>query len=380
MKIISFSYKDNLHQWQLDPVEFSDFNLIVGVSGVGKTQILNSLRTVVDISKGKEFNGIGWKIFYSIDSGRVYRWSGEYETLENEDCEGFDDDIYGISRTPRIIKEELESEGELIIERSVSKLKLRGKPMPKLSPYQSALNLLAFEPSVSPAQKAFEQVINSDTVRNVQNTYLYHIHTLADVIAKFDTLEKIQATKFNTLVKLSLLNHCRPDFFEDIKQEFIGIFPQVEDIKIDTSQQNFEDKTMITHKLMLKEKGIHGWVDQARISSGMYKTFLQLAQTHLWQRNSVIIIDEFENSLGINCIDSLTDAITSHPGDLQFIITSHHPYIINNISPDHWKVVQRRFDRVTVSDGSSLGLGKSHHDAFIQLINDDRYTDGISSQ
>jgi len=302
------------------------------------------------------------------------------EILANEDFDGFEEDIYGINRRPRIKKERLESDGELIIERTATKINFLGNPTPKLCPYQSAISLLACEASVAPAHNAFSQVINSDTVKSVQNTYLHHIHTLTDVVEKFNTLEKIQATKFNTLVKLSLLNHCRPDFFDDIKQEFTSIFPQVDDIKIETSQQNFEDKTLITHKLMLKERGIRGWVDQARISSGMYKTFLQLAQIHLWQRNSVIIIDEFENSLGINCIDTLTDAIMSHPGDLQFIVTSHHPYIINNISPEHWKVVQRRFERVTVSDATALGLGKSSHDAFIQLINDDRYTDGISSE
>ncbi|MFI4910381.1 MAG: AAA family ATPase [Sedimentisphaeraceae bacterium JB056] len=380
MKIIKFSFQDNLHQWQLDPIEFKGFNLLVGVSGVGKTQILSSLRTTVDIAKGHEFNGISWSISFSTDNDKTYKWSGEFETLINEQSDGFEEDLYGLSRKPKIKKERLESSGEVIIDRRGSKITLCDNTIPILCPHQSALYLLRYEPRVSPASLAFEQVINSDTVKTVQNTYLYHIHTVTDVIKKFNTLEKIQATKFNTLVKLSLLNHCSPDFFEEIKEEFIGIFPQVEDIKIETSQQNFEDKTLITHNLLLKEKGIRGWVDQARISSGMYKTFLQLAQMHLWPRNSVIIVDEFENSLGINCIDALTDAIMSHPGDLQFIITSHHPYIINNISPDHWKVVQRRFDRVTTSDAKSLGLGKSNHEAFIQLINNDKYIDGISSQ
>ncbi len=380
MRILKFSFKDNLHQWQLDPIEFSNFTLLVGVSGVGKTQILNALRTVVDIAAGREYNGISWDVEFSIDKGTAYRWTGEYETLAGEQAEGFEDNIRGLSKKPQIKTETLEADGDLIIERKGKKINLCGNPTPILCPYESALSLLRYEPKVFPASGAFKQVIYSDTAKSVQNTYLYNLQTFADVMKKFDTLEKIQATKFNTLVKLAMLNHCRPEFFEHIKNEFTEIFPQVEDIKIETSQQNFEDKTLITHSLLIKEKGIRGWVEQSRISSGMYKTFLQLAQMHLWPRNSVIIIDEFENSLGINCIDTLTDAILSHPGDLQFIITSHHPYIINNISPENWKVVQRRFDRVTTTDAKTLGLGRSNQDAFIQLINSDSYLEGIRSE
>ncbi len=379
MKIIEFSFKDNLHQWQLEPIFFSDFNLIVGVSGVGKTQILNSLRTVVDIAKGTEFNGISWEMSFSIDNGKVYNWSGKYETLEREQTGGFEDDFYGLAKTPRIKQERLESDGEVLIDRRGQEILFCGEPTPRLCPYESAVNLLRCEPRISPVNRAFEQVITSDSVKTAQNTYLYHIHTIADIFDKFNTLERIQSSKFNTLVKLSLLNECQPDLFNEIKGDFIAIFPQVEDIKIEISQQNFQDKTLITHHLKLKEKGVRGWVAQERISSGMYKAFLQLAQIHLWQRNSVIIIDEFENSLGINCIDAITDAIMTHPEDLQFIITSHHPYIINNVSPEHWKVVQRHKDKVITSDAETLGLGKSNHEAFIQLINDDRYTEGIST-
>jgi energy-coupling factor transporter ATP-binding protein EcfA2 len=380
MKITKFSFKDNLHQLEIDPIEFTGFTLIVGVSGVGKTQILKSLRSVVEIAGGSEFNGICWDISFTSDSGKSYRWSGEFETVFGEQSEGFAEDIYGISRKPRIKTESLEYDGQLLIERSGNRILFCGRPVPLLCPHEAAISLLRYEPKINEASKCFEQVINSDTTKNAQNTYLLHLESLTDVMEKFNTLEKIQAAKFNTLAKLSLLNHLRRDFFDEIKEEFITIFPQVEDIKVEISEQNFEEKTMITHNLLIKEQHVRGWVDQSRISSGMYKTLLQLAQMHLWPRNSVIIIDEFENSLGINCIDTLTDAIMSHIGELQFIITSHHPYIINNISPDHWKVVQRHFDRITTSDAQSLGLGKSNHEAFIQLINNDKYIDGISSQ
>ncbi|MGB3265930.1 MAG: ATP-binding protein, partial [Microcoleus sp.] len=86
--------------------------------------------------------------------------------------------------------------------------------------------------------------------------------------------------------------------------------------------------------------------------------------------------DEFENSLGINCIDVVTDLIVENR-NIQFILTSHHPYIINNIGMEHWKIVTRQGGVVTVKDAKDLNLGKSRHQAFTQLINLEEYSEGI---
>lgn len=380
MEILKFSFKDNLHHWELEPIEFSDFNLLVGVSGVGKTQILNSIGTVGDIASGTEFNGVSWDITFSVPKEGKYNWTGEFQTLAGEQADGFDADLYGVAKKPIIKSESLKCRNKTIFERNGSKIYLEDTLLPKLNPSESAVSLLRYETKVTPAYEAFNRLLRCETHKTSHNTYLSNLESIAELTKKFNTLKKIQATKFNTLVKLWLLNHCKPKLFETIKNEFTEIFPQVEDVRIDASQQNLEDKTIFTHSLMIKEKQVRGWVEQARISSGMYKTFLQLAQMHLWAKDSVIIIDEFENSLGINCIDTLTDTLMSRIGELQFIVTSHHPYIINNISPDHWKVVQRRYDKVSAKDAKSLGIGRSSHEAFIQLINNEDYTDGIIAE
>lgn len=79
------------------------------------------------------------------------------------------------------------------------------------------------------------------------------------------------------------------------------------------------------------------------------------------------MIDEFENSLGINCIDILTDDLIHENKTLQFIATSHHPYIINNIPYEYWKIVTRQGGHIRTCNASDYHLGKSKQDAFIQL-------------
>ena len=111
----------------------------------------------------------------------------------------------------------------------------------------------------------------------------------------------------------------------------------------------------------------------------MFRTLTHIAELYLCADDTAILIDEFENSLGINCIDELTSSIVSSDRNLQFIITSHHPYIINNIDISHWKLVTRNGGVVTATDAEKFGIGKSKHQAFTQLLNLDAYTDGVIS-
>jgi AAA15 family ATPase/GTPase len=109
----------------------------------------------------------------------------------------------------------------------------------------------------------------------------------------------------------------------------------------------------------------------------MLKTLIHISELYLSPEGTVILIDEFENSLGINCIDVVTDLIRENR-NIQFILTSHHPYIINNIGMEHWKIVTRKGGVVTVKDAKDLNLGKSRHQAFTQLINLEEYNEGIN--
>ncbi|MDL5054282.1 AAA family ATPase [Oscillatoria laete-virens NRMC-F 0139] len=116
----------------------------------------------------------------------------------------------------------------------------------------------------------------------------------------------------------------------------------------------------------IKEKGVQDWIKN--ISSGMFKTLMYISELYLSPDDCVILIDEFENSLGINCLDNVTDLILSNRKS-QFIITSHHPYVINNISPAYWKIVTRKGSLVTVKDAKDFHIPDSRQKAFIDLIN-----------
>ena len=93
-------------------------------------------------------------------------------------------------------------------------------------------------------------------------------------------------------------------------------------------------------------------------------------------KGSVYLIDEYENSLGVNAVNFLPGFLSEFGEDAQFLITSHHPYLINSTPMTNWSVFQRSGSKVKVQAGEELMVkyGPSKQDAFIQLINDPDYS------
>lgn len=128
--------------------------------------------------------------------------------------------------------------------------------------------------------------------------------------------------------------------------------------------------------IQIKEKGVKHWISQNRISSGMFRTLMQLSELYLCSEGTVFLIDEFENSLGINCINEITNDILASKRKLQFVLTSHHPYIIDAIGYNNWKLVTRNAGVIKTHNIDKFNIGKSKHSAFMQLIQLEEYQTG----
>lgn len=111
------------------------------------------------------------------------------------------------------------------------------------------------------------------------------------------------------------------------------------------------------------------------MSSGMRRTLVHILELVLCPRATVLLIDEYENSMGINCLPAITNHMLDRAGELQFIITSHHPYVINKVAKDHWMVVRREGSVVELLPASAIPSldTRSSQDAFVQLMNSKEY-------
>lgn len=367
MQIKKLEYYDDEYKWKLEEVNFlPNLNLLVGVSGVGKTRILRAIYSLKSIANGASLNGVKWNVSFIADNNLEYTWCGEFETRENTIS------IYETSEEDeqvKLISEQLVCNNEnVIIERKDSEIIFNGSKTPKLSPFESVVELLKQEDKIAPVKESLDKIILADS-GSVDTTWRLPV----SILKRFEnaSLSTLQESGLSVLKKLSILYRTLPEEFNKIKESFISVFPNVSDIKFETIK---DDNIPISLSkllqefttLSIKEKGVEDWIEN--ISSGMLKTLMYISELYLAPENCIILIDEFENSLGVNCLDSVTELVLNNK-KLQFIITSHHPYIINNVSPAYWKIVTRKAGLVTIKDSKDFHISESRQKAFIDLIN-----------
>jgi len=374
MKIISLRLKNNFLGWDFDEVDFSsNLTLLVGVSGAGKTQILRAILDLKRIANGGAINGLEWKInFYTVNNTE-FIWEGSFETIETYEStfyEGENEDIFYEDEDdyPSLLYEKLTSQNDVIIERSPEKIKFKNIEMPKLSSYQSIIYTLREESMIKEAYDALNKIEYRDQTRNGLNVYRISDKPLHFLTSKYKTLESIINSDENIHAKLYFVHENKLNIFNKIKSKFIEIFQQVEDIKIKLLHTHHTSTgRLFIPFIFIKENCVPQWIRDDKMSSGMLRTLIHISEIYLSTPGTVILIDEFENSLGINCIDILTDDLIHENKNLQFIATSHHPYIINNIPYEYWKIVTRKGGHINIRNASDYSLGKSKQEAFLQL-------------
>lgn len=364
MKIISLTYQDRSRRWRLEPVSFRKLTLLIGASGVGKTQILKSVLNLKKISNGDSINGLKWKIrFSTFDNDNIYLWEGEFENFP----------VNKEGTIPKILYEKLYVNNSAIIVRDQTQIIFNGEKTVRLPYEKSVIYLLKEEDSVSDIGRNFQKILLHNNSEERQPLFSSgHTHTEPD---NYRTIEDIRESNESIRMKLYLASSKAADVFERIKTRFTDVFPFVGNLKAELiNEPSFMRGVPL---IQIKEIGSDEWIGETHISSGMHRILLHICELYLCADGSVILADEFENSLGINCIDEITNVLLTHNRDLQFIITSHHPYIINNINRSNWKLVTRKAGVVTARDAADFNLSRSRHEAFTQLINLDEYAEGI---
>lgn len=359
MRISSVWMKNTKKGIEISEISLGKINLFVGSSGVGKTQILRSIYNLKKIIKEdtESLAGLQWKINF-LSEGNRYSWEG-----------GFSIDKVSDAGRPFIEQECFRINDELVFSRQENDVSYRGMKLPKISADKSVLSIFPEEEEIKGAVGALMQIYYTADMAKSRKTVPES--WIKEHISSIKSEDELINSDYDLINKLALAFELEYDISREIKEEYTDIFPQVEDVKIAVNEETR------MYYLSIKEKS-SGWLEQNAISAGMYKTLLFIAEMKLLKSQSVLLIDEIENSLGVNCMDIVADLILLNEKEMQFLITSHHPYIINNIDVQNWHVVMREGSCIFTKTAQQLNLGKSRHEFFKQLLNSKEYIDGIS--
>ena len=379
MKIRSFRYENRSSGWKTDWIELNGFNLLVGASGVGKTRILMALMDLKDIALGNTSDGVRWTLHFELN-GEVIHWEGAFSQSGQKSTLGPVSEPEPSTKVP-LEFETLTVDGVQICSRKGNMVTFKGEELPvKLSPTTSVLKLLDEDETIGAISKAFKNRLMLASAE--PESFYSHITPL--LYPHFQTLESIRESELDSLTRLAMAYQNQRDIYHQIVEDFRSIFPRVLDTSIQCKFNSnitvrsgqFGETQASDLGFYIQERGVDHWLHHKQISSGMWKTLLLLVDHYLCANNSVILIDEIENSLGVNCIDILGELVNSDRG-LQYVITSHHPYIINNVPISHWKIVVRKDGVVQTHMPDEFGLGSSKHEAFMQLIQLEAFTEGV---
>lgn len=372
--ILKFEYKGHsLDPWQFESSKFGKINLLVGSSGSGKSRFLNVLFNMSNaISHGSPFHiGGNWRGEFWADNS-IYDWNLE---VDNSDPQN----IY-ISNETLSIKTK-EGNIEQVVSRSKEEFIFLGQKLPRLQRNIPGISLLKEEQKIVPLHNIFTHV----------KRRLFHESGLRDALAYEDvpsaiiekitlskSMESIWKNEHSVSTIMYLLKNIYPDIYNIAIKSFMDIFPFVKecDVQLLSGPKISGSFKSIMAAFVVKEKGVAKWIQLSELSSGMQKVLLIISDILTLPNNSVYIIDEYENSLGVNAIGFLPDFLINHAKpDTQFFITTHHPYLINNMPINNWRIFRREGSSVSIKDGSEVvdKYGKSKQKAFIQLMNDPFY-------
>jgi len=397
LTIKRLQFKDRFLRWELNPTSFSDFNLLVGKSGVGKTQALSVFRALrtAGIRNVRGLNGCSWSIEV-VAEDRRYNWIGETSLVEsgygsdNSDFSSEDGEA-DYESAPTLVSERIEMEGREVplVSRTTERFDFDGKSLPRLKSDCSAITLLKDEEVIAPLYTALKRIMFSETPElSAHRSARFLLHTpdqLKSLRARYGSLQTLrEATDVPVLIRALILQDDYPERFNRLTAEFTDIFPRVTEVRVGRLgdfESGMRHDTLFDASITvaIKERGVSDWIVESRLSSGMFRTLIHLLELELAPPGTVIVIDELENSLGMNCLDEVVSNLLARSDDLQFIVTSHHPYVINSVPVDRWRIVSRNGSVVTLQDARSIPAlnGVSAHENFMRLINLTEYEESI---
>ncbi len=376
MIIKSISFKDSNNGIILNDISFDSFSVLVGTSGSGKTTIINSIDQIIDIARGYSSPGIKWTIKFETLDGDQVVWSGEFSKHFFEE----DDELVA-----ELVEEELVLNDKTILLKNDSKITYNEQPLPALDKFKSVFYTLRDDELISELHDLLISItlISNDSIEYTQS---HMFTTLSENLENgvkevYDNTLKnpdYDINSFSFGYVLGFLNiDCRrmlyfasiydAERYDEFSFLYTTIFPTVKEIR-PTLMQQTEDEKLLIIKLIMQDDTI---ISQADISSGMFKVLMILAEIFFGNMIVPIVIDEIENSLGVNCLADVLDELES--SDRQIIITTHHPKVINTIPPEHWKIVTRDNGAVKATKATEIIDSKSNHDTFIQLLNSKLY-------
>lgn len=372
MKIISYEYSDiDPADWTINKLELGKINLVVGDTASGKTRFLNTIFNLGMMVTGLRplIGSCKWNITFE-HLGVGYQW--KIQTTIRSDNRV----VIAEEKLDKLNGKSFQS----LLKRTKSSFSFLSKPIKAKLPIDLlSVTILKEEPLIRPIIEAFSLILR----REFHKDALQVVLPVTSGRPKFFDKAPKSANEIGNMglplnPKLALLYRYFPNVYKQICDHYLSIFNfissvDIKDIKEIRKGFNPPGPTPV---FCVKERNVRKWLSIDELSTGMQKVILILTDVYTLPDGSIYMIDEYENSLGISSIDFFPPFLTDFERDIQFIFTSHHPYLINNVPVQNWLVFRRDGSIVQARFGTENieAYGESKQTRFLNLVNDPFYS------
>ena len=369
MKIKSLYFKNGYLGWEVKRIEFQNLNLLVGLSGAGKSQIINALWLLRGIAvSGNAMNNVEWRLEFSIGE-KQYDWKGSFGVVSFGDNYKIKSECIESSTGQKI-----ERRNDGLISFIDPEFGIAQRTTKSTTPEGLLFQIYGSFQFIEDIVHHFKMMNIRDHTQSQANvsTDFYRLRFQYDgrrVNANLD-LTGLQNSNYNIAERLLIAYKRRGSelaVYDDIVSEVQTIFPIIDDWAVEEQVSRNNDDWNIAYKI--KVNGQRNFIPHRNISSGILRTFNIIADIYLSNTETVFLLDEFENSLGHNCLPNLEDLIIEHSIESQFIITSHHPDIINKIPKENWIIIKRENGSIENIRSNNLPFVNSTHEPYLILTN-----------
>lgn len=362
VKLNWIEFENSTSGLKCERIYFNEYiNLLVGLSGAGKTQIVKAIEKSLKYAIYKiDLHPFYAKMCFIVDD-REYIWEYSISAISERKP-------YNLLSIKYVFTyERLKLNGEDVLLRDGDKIKLKDfDSLPTPLNNQSILSQYGNDPVYKNIIEDFRRImpidINYEMNRNIDKKCFNKFKN--QVSGKKYTYHYLIISELPTICKLYLAKIGFYDNAYNIILNYVqSIFPEVTDINI------VEDQSKGLCVLSLNS--LYGCkndycLTQNEISSGMLKAIYLIIELVTAQPDSLILIDEFENGLGANCLGCLLSLLSSN---LQFVITSHHPKVMSQIPPVQWYILNRDASTIKNFSADEIGITNSRHEAYFNLLN-----------
>ena len=207
MYLISYKYKDNDQGsgWDIEEISFNKNNLLVGVSGSGKSRVLNSIWNVGNFISTDNFKEGVWDVKFKMQD-TTYNWSLHSEFRNDKN----------IILSEQLTSTNKDADERVIFSRDENNITFNSEKLPKLPKEKSAIFMLKDEDLISPVYEGFGRIYRrsffgsdlmeacsiAEAPRNIhdKSSYQKHKYDLHSINLKLYFLQKYDKPKFETII------------------------------------------------------------------------------------------------------------------------------------------------------------------------------------